>query len=248
MSARLTYIGHATTLIDTGATRFLTDPLLRRRVAHLRRLAPDPPLPALTSADAVLISHAHLDHLDLPSLRRLAPSVPVVVPRGWARLVGRAGLQDVREVEVGDRVTVGTVEVLATPAEHDGRRLPLGRAAEAVGYLIEGPERIYFAGDTDLFVGMRDLAVDLDLALLPVAGWGPRLPPGHLDPESAARAAGLLRPSVAVPIHWGTFASPRAHVADPERPAREFARWAATHAPGVEVRILRPGESLSVPS
>jgi L-ascorbate metabolism protein UlaG (beta-lactamase superfamily) len=199
----------------------------------------------------VLISHAHLDHLDLPSLRKLQPSVQVVVPSGWGELVRRAGFADVREVGPGDRVTIGAVEVVATPARHDGRRWPLGREGAALGYVIECPQRIYFAGDTDLFEGMRDLATDLDLALLPVAGWGPRLPPGHLDPERAARAAAMLRPRVAVPIHWGTLASrtltsPRARVSDPERPAREFAHHARSYAPEVDVRILRPGERMSL--
>lgn len=240
------YLGHATVLIETGGTRLLTDPLLRARVAHLRRAAPAPATPRLTSADVVLISHAHLDHLDVPSLRRLEPSVPVVVPRGFARVVRRAGTRDVREVEVGDRVALGAIEVLATRAEHDGRRMPFGRVAQAVGYLIKGPQRVYFAGDTDLFDGMRDIEADLDVALLPVSGWGPRLPPGHLDPERAALAAALLRPRVAVPIHWGTYATPRGKAEDPEHPAREFARRTASHAPGVEVRILRPGDDLTL--
>jgi L-ascorbate metabolism protein UlaG (beta-lactamase superfamily) len=240
----VTYVGHATVLIEAGASRLLTDPVLGRRLAHLRRIAPVPGLSPLKSPDAVLISHAHHDHLHLPSLRRLAPSALAVVPRGWARLARRAGLRRVTEVEAGDRLTIGAVEVLATPAEHDGRRRPFGRSAAALGYVVEGQHSIYFAGDTDLFDAMRDLAGDLDLALLPVAGWGPRLPPGHLDPERAAQAAALLRPRIAVPIHWGTLASPRADHKDPERPAREFARLAASHAPGVEVRILRPGEGL----
>jgi L-ascorbate metabolism protein UlaG (beta-lactamase superfamily) len=243
---QVTYVGHATVLIEAGGSRLLTDPLLRSRVAHLRRLVPFGPLPELTSPDGVVISHAHLDHLDLASLQQLAPSGPVVVPRGWGGLAERAGLREVVEVEVGDRVAVGALEVLATPAEHDGRRRPLGRAAEALGYLITGPHRIYFAGDTDLFDGMGDLAEDLDLALLPVAGWGRRLPPGHLDPERAARAAALLRPRVAVPIHWGTYASPLVRTGNPDRPAREFAGLAQRHAPEVEVRIVRPGDGMSL--
>lgn len=242
----VTYLGHATVLIEARGTRLLTDPLFRLRVAHLRRLVPAPPVPRLTSADAVLISHAHFDHLDLPSLRKLPPSVPIVVPRGWAGLVRRAGLRDVAEVEVGDRLQIGPIGVMATPAEHDGRRMPLGRTADALGYLVEGPHRIYFAGDTDLFEGMRELAKELDLALLPVSGWGRRLPPGHLDPERAARAAGLLRPRLAIPIHWGTYASPRARLEGPAHPAREFARLAGSCAPDVEVRIIRPGDGLSV--
>jgi L-ascorbate metabolism protein UlaG (beta-lactamase superfamily) len=244
----VTYVGHATVLIETGGTRLLTDPVLGRRVAHLRRVVPPPELSRLASPDAVLISHAHYDHLDLSSLRRLAPSALAVVPRGWGRLARRAGLGRVEEVEVGDRVSVGSVEVVATPAEHDGRRLPFGRRAEALGYVVEGRHRVYFAGDTDLFDGMRDLAGQLELALLPVSGWGPRLPPGHLDPENAARAAAILRPRVAVPIHWGTFATWRARLADPERPAHEFARMVARHARDVRVEVLRPGDRLSMPA
>jgi L-ascorbate metabolism protein UlaG (beta-lactamase superfamily) len=242
----VTYVGHATVLIEAGGVRVLTDPVLGARVAHLHRVAPIPQLPQLACLDAVLISHAHYDHLDVPSLRRLAPSVMAVLPRGWGSLARRAGLREVVEVAVGERVKIGALDVVATPAEHDGRRLPLGRSTQALGYVVEGPERVYFAGDTDLFDAMGDLAADLDLALLPVAGWGPRLPSGHLDPDRAARAAGLLRPRVAVPIHWGTFATPWASPGDPERPAREFVRLAASHAPGVGVRILRPGERLSL--
>jgi L-ascorbate metabolism protein UlaG (beta-lactamase superfamily) len=249
----VTFLGHSTVLIEAGGSKLLTDPVLRDRIGHLRRIVPVGPAPELGEGDAVLISHAHLDHLDLPSLRKLPSSVAVVSPRGWAELVRRAGFADVREVEPGDRVTIGALEVVVTPARHDGRRWPLGRDAAALGYVIECPQRIYFAGDTDLFDGMRDLAVDLDLALLPVAGWGPRLPPGHLDPERAAKAVGMLRPRVAVPIHWGTFASrtlasPRARVNDPERPAREFARLTGSYAPQVEVKILRPGERMSLGS
>jgi L-ascorbate metabolism protein UlaG (beta-lactamase superfamily) len=241
--AEITYLGHATVLIEGGGSKLLTDPVIRSRVAHLRRLVPIGPLPELGPDDAVLISHGHLDHLDPPSLRRLAGSAAIIVPRGLARLARRAGFDDVREAEAGDRVAIGAVELVATPALHSGRRWPLGRAAPALGYVIRCPQRIYFAGDTDLFDGMSDLAADFDLALLPVAGWGPRLPPGHLDPERAARAAALLRPRVAVPVHWGTYASPRASSRDPEQAARDFARLAASHAPDVEVRILRPGES-----
>ena len=181
----VTYVGHGTVLIEADGTRLLTDPVLGRRVAHLRRIVPVPELAPLRSLDAVLISHAHLDHLDLPSLRRLPSSALAVVPRGWAGLAGRAGFERVAEVEVGDRVQIGAVTVRATPADHDGRRLPFGRSAEALGYVVEGRHRIYFAGDTDIFDGMRDLAGDLDLALLPVARMGPEAAAG--PPRPGAR-------------------------------------------------------------
>lgn len=244
----ISFIGHATVQIRTGGVRLLTDPLVRGRVAHLWRIVPPPSLAELEAPDAVLVSHAHLDHLDVPSLRLLNGAGLIVLPKGWARLARRAGFRDIAEVEVGDRVSIGAVEVVATPAEHDGRRIPLGRHAQALGYLITEAEQVYFAGDTDLFDGMRDVASRLDVALLPVAGWGPRLPAGHLDPERAARAAALLRARLAVPIHWGTLATPRGRPTDPERPAREFARLATSLAPDVDVRILRPGETLSLTS
>jgi len=107
--------------------------------------------------------------------------------------------------------------------------------------VIAGTQSIYFAGDTDLFDEMATLG-PIDLALLPVAGWGLRLPPGHLDPQRAAEALLRIQPRVAIPIHWGTYAPWRAPAFD-DTPARTFAELAATKAPGVEVRVLRPGES-----
>ena len=242
----LTYVGHATTLIEVDGTRLLTDPVLRGRVAHIRRFA-EPPDPG-PRVDAVLVSHAHHDHLDLPSLRALPPGAQVLAPRGVADLVARRTGHAVTGVAAGDRVRVGTVDVVATEAVHDGRRLGFGRDLGAVGFLVEGGARVYFAGDTDVFEGMRGLAAGIDVALLPVWGWGPRVGAGHMDPEAAARAAALLDPRVAVPIHWGTFASPRVWWRDdPQRPAREFERLAALHAPGVRVRILAPGSAMPIP-
>jgi L-ascorbate metabolism protein UlaG (beta-lactamase superfamily) len=120
--------------------------------------------------------------------------------------------------------------------------------APALGYVVTGSRRVYFAGDTDLFPGMAELG-PLDLALLPVAGWGPRLPPGHLDARRAAEALRLLAPATAVPIHWGTY-SPisklRTSAAARREPADEFARLAAQLAPTVAVHVLAPGESLEL--
>jgi L-ascorbate metabolism protein UlaG (beta-lactamase superfamily) len=245
-SGSVTYIGHATTLVEIDGARALTDPVLRNRVAHLRRMAPRPPDVGQLAPDVVLVSHAHRDHLDLPSLRVLATGCPIVVPRGCGGVLRRRGLENVAEVDVGDTLSFGSVSVSATPALHDGRRNPLGQNRGAVGFLIEGSARTYFAGDTDLFPEMADLGEGLDLALLPVAGWGPRLGPGHLDPLRAARAAALLRPRLAVPIHWGTFAPPGARAADSEAQARQFARRTSELAPEVEPHVLSPGESLAL--
>jgi L-ascorbate metabolism protein UlaG (beta-lactamase superfamily) len=242
----ITYVGHATTLVELGGTRLLTDPLLRSRVGPIRRIVALPGADSSAGLDAVLISHAHHDHLDVPSLRRIPRDVPVIAPPGCARLVRRTG-HDVVEMEAGASIRVGTVDVLAIPAEHDGRRLPVGSSAPAVGYMIGAAARVCFFGDTDLFAAMGELATGLDVALLPVWGWGPRVGPGHLDPERAARAAAMLRPRIAVPIHWGTVARPRVWWrADPAMPARRFATLVGVYAPLVTVRILAPGERLAL--
>ena len=247
MSDVITYIGHATTLLEIGGRRFLTDPMLADRLLHIRRVAASPDIAALQGLDAVLVSHAHLDHLHLPSLRRVARTCPVVVPRGCGQLVRRGGMSDVTEIDAGERIEIGGVEIAATPALHDGRRWPLGRRTPALGYVLGGTTRVYFAGDTDLFEGMRELAGSLDVALVPVAGWGAHLPAGHLDPPRAAEAIRLLEPRIAIPIHWGTLASrPLRQLGDLGAAPREFAELAADAGPAVDVHVLQPGQFLQV--
>ena len=247
MRARLTFVGHSTVLVEMGGERLLTDPLLVDGVAHIRRRVPVPDLEPLATLSAILISHAHADHLHAPSLRRLGATCPVIAPRGCARLLRRAGSTTVVELDEGDRHAVGPIGVEAMAAHHDGRRHPLGPQLPALGFLLEGPVRIYFAGDTDLFDGMAELAGRVDVALLPVGGWGPRLPPGHMDSDAAARATALIRPAIAVPIHWGTMRSigaPRA--VSSRRPAVAFADAVARSSPDTDVRILLPGERLDL--
>jgi L-ascorbate metabolism protein UlaG (beta-lactamase superfamily) len=232
-------VGHATVLIDLDGVRLLTDPVLRPRILHLQRATPVTP-DALRGIDAVLVSHAHWDHLDLPSLDRLGREMPVVVPRGLGRILQRRRFSQVTEVEEGESVRIGGLAVTAVHAEHEGGRVPFGARAAALGFVVAGSRRVYFAGDTDLFDAMAQLGA-LDAALLPVAGWGPKLGPGHLDPAGAARAAALLRTRLAVPIHWGTLAAIGRR---PGRtPAEEFEQLASEVAPEVDVRILAPGES-----
>ncbi len=246
--ARIVYVGHATVLVELDGVRVLTDPVLRRRVLHLRRHTL-PRADALSGLDAVLISHAHWDHLDVPSLARLGGTPRAIVPRGAARLLRRSRFSEVVELDVGESTEVGGLTVTATRAEHDAGRGPLGVRAPALGYRLTGSKRVYFAGDTDLFGEMAELA-PLDLALLPVAGWGPRLPPGHLDARRAAEALRLLEPRIAVPIHWGTYSlitKRRPSEAAVREPAEEFRRLAAELAPEVDVHVLAEGESLELP-
>jgi len=230
-------------LIEQGGVRLLTDPVLRRRVAHLRRHGDLPDVPAV---DAVLISHLHHDHLDPRSLRGLAGRPRVIAPRGAGDLIRKLGFA-AEELEAGGSTDVDGLRVEAFPAAHDSRRLPLrGPEAEPLGFVIGRSPSVYFAGDTDLLPKMADLA-PVDVALLPVAGWGPSLGPGHMNPERAARAVALLQARVAVPIHWGTL-HPRLTRRGEwfSTPGEEFARQVAAVAPEAEVRVLRPGESTSV--
>jgi len=241
---RLTWLGHATVLIEVGGLRLLTDPVLRSRVAHLRRHGAAPATP--DRIDAVLVSHLHYDHLDLPSLRMLAPRPRLVCPRGARDFLAGAGLPGADELAAGDRAQLGGVRLEATPADHDGTRRPGGPVAPAIGFLVRGERSVYFAGDTDLFPEMAELG-PVDVALLPVAGWSPKLGPGHLDAGRAARAAALLRPRIAVPIHWGTLHPvTRGRGAWFTDPPGDFAAQVAELAPEVEVRVLSPGESLEL--
>jgi L-ascorbate metabolism protein UlaG (beta-lactamase superfamily) len=245
----LTYIGHATTLLRLGHGSILTDPMLRNWLGPLQRQGPPPSRELPQIADAVLISHLHRDHLDLPSLRRFPRETPVVVPRGAARWVKMDHADRIREMSPGETISVGEIEVTAVRAEHDGHRGRWGAEIEPLGYVISGGGRtVYFAGDTDLFAEMSELP-PLDLALLPVWGWGPSVGEGHLDPETAARALALLQPRLAVPIHWGTFYPVGMRRLRPEplvRPPLEFARRAKELAPGVDVRVLKPGSETSL--
>lgn len=157
-------------------------------------------------------------------------------------MLSRRGFE-VTEVVADDVVCIGDVEVRATHAEHEMGRSWRRVDAPALGYVMSGSRRVYFAGDTDLFDEMVELADGLDVALLPVGGWGPSVPAGHLDPRRAAAALRLLQPRQAVPIHWGTYAPIGLHLLRTANPAEEFRRHAAEVAPEVHVQILSPGET-----
>ena len=249
MLSHLRYLGHSTALIQMDGVSILTDPLLVDRLGLLHRHTDAVGhLIENLDIDAVLISHGHHDHLNLPSLRRCQGMPRIVVPRGLGGLASRGG-REIVEVTAGDRFDIGRVEVDVVRAEHDGRRRPFGPRAESLGYRIAGSTRVYFAGDTDLFAEMSDLAGTVDVALLPVWGWGPRLGAGHLDPARAAEAVRLIKPRLAIPIHWGTFypfAFARLWPRPLGDPPTDFAREAGRVAPATEVRILRPGEGMAL--
>jgi L-ascorbate metabolism protein UlaG (beta-lactamase superfamily) len=242
------FLGHSTFSLDLGAATVLTDPVLRSRVLFLRRTAARP-APPPRPPTVVLVSHLHHDHLDLPSLAGWALQSVLLVPRGSERLFRRHGFSHAVPLGPGEAHRVGELTVTATPARHSGRREPFGPTAEAVGYVLEARgHRVYFAGDTDLFASMRGLGAPLDLALLPVWGWGPRLGAGHLDPVRAAEAVARLRPRVAIPMHWGSLGV-IGHWQRPARrraPARAFAAEVRRRGLPTDVRVLAPGTGLTL--
>jgi L-ascorbate metabolism protein UlaG (beta-lactamase superfamily) len=253
----VTYVGQATVLIEMDGMRILTDPVLKRWVGPLRRYGclPDPTIHH--GIDVVLISHQHLDHLDTTSLRLLPKSAVVIGPPLTGGTVHRVGFKTVVETRRDTALHLGGLEIVAVHARHTRRRWILSSPTEPLGFIIHGSSTVYFAGDTGLFDGMEDLHERIDLALLPIETWGMRPAQGrHLTPRTAAHALTMLQPRMAVPIHWGTLYLPGSAYAGKEatyawfqhtrkRP-EAFAALAAEMAPDVEVRLLEPGESMSV--
>ena len=247
MADSLRWIGHSTVLVELDGVRLLTDPLLRERIVMLRRSEPLDP-GSLEALDAVLISHIHYDHLDLGSLRRLPGPKSILVPRGAGALLRRRLSAPVHELQAGEAVDVGSVRVEAVHAEHDSARL-FGKKTDALGYVATGTKKVYFLGDTDLFPTLGDVAPAADVALIPIWGWGPSLGTGHLDPRRAAEALALIRPRIAVPIHWGTYYPMTARKSTRDflrAPVSEFVDAAAEVAPAVDVRVLQVGGTLEL--
>jgi L-ascorbate metabolism protein UlaG (beta-lactamase superfamily) len=244
----VTWLGHATVLIELDGARLLTDPVLGSRVGFLRRVARPVETDATRDIGAVLLSHLHADHADKRSLRTFTPATPVLAPAGAGRWLSALGFGEVHELRPGEHADIAGVRVQAVRADHPSGRWRERPGVTPVGFVVRGSRSVYFAGDTDLFEEMSALAGTIDLALLPVGGWGPTLGPGHLDPVRAAEAARLISPRVAVPIHWGTLAAPwplRARGALAV-PAQLFGELASRRARDVDVRVLAPGEPLQL--
>lgn len=206
----ITWVGHATVLFEVDGFRVITDPILTSRVVHLRRRVP---VPLIDPVDVVLISHLHMDHLHLRSLKAVSRGARVVAPAGAAKLFRSLDVAGLDEVVAGDVVTlrgpvadVPAITARVVPADHSNSRGPHSRlVAEPVGYVLEtGSRAVYFAGDTDLFDEMHDFP-PIDVALLPIWGWGPTLGDRHLDPGRAATATHWIEPTCVVPVHWGTY-------------------------------------------
>jgi L-ascorbate metabolism protein UlaG (beta-lactamase superfamily) len=261
-SPALHFVGHSTVRVELAGRTVLTDPLLFPTVGMLRRVVPLPDPAVWAGVDVVLISHLHGDHLHLPSLRRLGPGVRIVVPRGAGAWLRGRGFPRVDELSAGETLTDGDLRITAVHAEHSGHRwgprLTHGPATSSLGHLLEGAGcTVYVSGDTALYDGMELLADRaVDVALLPVWGWGPNLGPGHLDPVQAAEAVARIRPRVAVPVHWGTLAvAGLATLPSPARgrmrrllvdPPRSFATEVAARGLDTRVLVTAPGSAVAL--
>ena len=251
LMAEITWWGHATVTIADSGVRVLTDPVLTGTVGHLRRRRGPMPAAEAVDADLVVISHLHGDHLHVRSLRKISHRVPIVLPRGALRAVRALGLLrafELVEISAGESVQVGSVRVRAVPALHDSRRHDLARLGSAppLGFVVEGAQRTYFAGDTGLFPEMASVVGGCDVALLPVGGWGPGLGPHHLNSRTAAEAVEQLGAADAVPIHFGTLwpvGLDRVRPAEFHRPGVDFVASTARAMPRTRVHLLAPGQT-----
>ncbi len=251
-SASVTWLGHTSAVIDIAGVKILTDPALTPRVAHLRRHH-TVDVAAIGRPDLVLISHLHMDHLHVPSLRLFGAEVPLVVPAGAGDLLRRKGFRDVAR-------SASRHHDRRRPTDHRGgpggaqrpAAVPAQRVrADAVGYVLRAAgAAVYFPGDTDLFDEMGSWA-PVDVALLPIWGWGPSLGEGHLDPAGAVAATGLVEPRLVVPIHWGTFSPLSVRQRRPawlDEPVERFRAGLDDAGIGERLHVLTPGDTLAVPA
>ncbi len=220
-SLRVTFVNHATVLLQTDGCNILTDPVWSRRVSPVSFMGPqrhrDPGIrfEDLPAIHCILISHNHYDHLDLPTLRRLAAAhdAEVFCPLGVARMLRRAGFRRVREMDWWQQKPWQGTMVHCVPAQHFSARHPFDRNRTLwCGWMLETPSgNVYFAGDTGfapLFKAIAERFSPIRLALLPIGAYEPEwfMGPVHMTPEQAVEAQSMLGASVALAIHFGTFA------------------------------------------
>jgi L-ascorbate metabolism protein UlaG (beta-lactamase superfamily) len=217
---RITLVNHSTVLLQQRGSNILTDPIWSERASPLswigprRRRSPGVSLEDLPPIHAVLISHNHYDHLDLPTLRRLAArgDSTFIVPARGARLLRAEKIGPAHELDWGESLSLPGLTIHCVPALHSSRRgIYDGNTTLWCGYVIECRERlVYFAGDTAFgrhFAQIRERFGSPQLALLPIGAYEPRwfMSPVHMTPEDAVRAHTILGAKTSIAIHHGTF-------------------------------------------
>lgn len=256
---RVTFVNHATVLLQTGGCNILTDPVWSRRVSPVSFTGPqrhrDPGIrfEDLPAIHCILISHNHYDHLDLPTLRRLAAAhdPEIFCPLGVGSKVRRAGLERVREMDWWQHQSWQGIGVHCVPAQHFSARTPFDRNRTLwCGWMLETScGRVYFAGDTGfgpLFQAIAERFAPIRLALLPIGAYEPEwfMGPVHMTPEQAIEAKSILRASLAAAIHFGTFAL----ADDGETEPVDRLRMALRDRPGAETFwVLEEGEGRLLP-
>jgi L-ascorbate metabolism protein UlaG (beta-lactamase superfamily) len=247
--ARITWIGHATYLVQLEGRSLLVDPVLSDKVAGLipRNVPPGVPLEKLPHIDAALVSHSHYDHLDLPTLKRLG--VPVYAGFGLRRLLRKEGLF-CTELGWWQAARLGDVELTFVPAQHWSRR-GLGDTNRTLwgGFVIRGGSAtVYHAGDTAWFAGFAEIGrrFRIDAALLPIGAYDPPwfMSPQHMNPEEALRAFQALGARTFFAMHWGTFKLADEPLDEPPRRLEEERRRLALDP--ARVRVLAVGETADV--
>jgi L-ascorbate metabolism protein UlaG (beta-lactamase superfamily) len=241
----LTWIGHASFLVQAPGVNLLIDPNWARWLKVIKRLRePGLEINALPSIDAVLVTHAHFDHLDRKTLRLVAREQPIVVPRNVGRLVQGLGFDRVHELDVWESMQLGPARVTMTPAHHWGARMLADTHRGFGGFLIEvGGRTIFHCGDSAYFPGFAEIGKKqpVDIALMPIGAYdAPSKREVHMTPEDALRAFVELGAQTLVPMHYGTF--PLSYEPVWEPPSRLIERAAAE---GLLDRVcfLREGES-----
>jgi L-ascorbate metabolism protein UlaG (beta-lactamase superfamily) len=256
---RVTYIGHATLLVEIGGQRILTDPNFDQTLGRFlpRVSPPGVALGELPPLDALLLTHAHADHLSFRTLDRLPHDIPLFAPPAVAAWLIRLGYAHARPLPADGQVAVGGVTIHAAPARHKGSRYAVDRWRSATNmYLLDaGRETCFFAGDTALTTETHRLVEEvihvqereLDVALLPIGHapwWKPGFRRGHLSADDALALFERLRARYLVPYHWGTFNHVTSNAYDAINRLRAVL---PVFSRKDDVRILEPGDTLEHP-
>lgn len=208
---QVTWIGHASFLLQTGGMNILVDPNWAQWLAIVKRVRhPGMPLGDLPPIDLVLVTHAHHDHLHLRTLRQLGRGQPIIVPHGVGGIVRRAGFGRVVEMNYWEEVEISGVKVTFTPSKHWGARYVHDVHRGFGGYLIKNANgrTVYHCGDSAYFEGFAQIGqrCEIDLALLPIGAYdSPSGREVHMNPEEALQAFSDLNARHLAPMHYGTF-------------------------------------------